>query len=185
MLALTKDSQSRPPSSSLALPALRAPRSTPSFLSLHSAPHNFLVPLCSLAFTTVGFQNIPQVRVTSSLHLHGRGEQCCQFLSSQKPLQRDRLMSSLGPSLYHSVALKPAREAWWGQGHSRTRTRWGPPTAAQWKNFCLHWDLRRSPCCTVTNVNPVTCNDGNTGVKPWEEPKSLRHICLPTDLEGS
>lgn len=75
MLALTKDSQPPPPASSSALPALRAPHFTPSFLSLYYAPHNFLVPLCSLAFTTFGFQNIPQVQVTSSLHLHYRGEQ--------------------------------------------------------------------------------------------------------------
>lgn len=149
--------------------------------SLYSAPHNFLVPLCSLAFTTVCFQNISQVQVTSSLHLHCRGEQCCQFLSCRETGQW-ALWAPHSTTLCHSSQ--------WGKPDGARRT--GEPE----QEGDLQLRCNESPSASTGISKEVhaalslmsTQSRAMTeiqGVKPWEETKSLWHTCLPTDLEGS
>lgn len=123
MLALTRDSQPAPPASSSVLPALRAPHFTPSFLSLCSAAHNFLVPLYSLAFTTVGFQNILQVQVTSSLHLHCRREQ--SFLVPPGTSSKRQVNELFGPLTLPLCVIQASQGSLMGPGAQQNRDKMG------------------------------------------------------------
>lgn len=123
MLALTKDSQPPPPASSSVLPAPRAPHFTPSFLPLYSAPHNFLVPLYSLAFTTVGFQNIPQVQVTSSFHLHCRGER--SFLVPPGTSSKRQVNELFGPLTLPLRVIQASQGSLMGPGAQQNQDKMG------------------------------------------------------------